>query len=326
MVQRVNDRYVSHYNPNSWDGRGTSIVLAPGRRAQSVSIGGRNLTRHGGLDNGRQVWTDYSNRGLGGTANINIGGQTHSYNFSPGAGSSSGSSSSSSSRRVTGRGSFDRSPYEKALGLGMGMPAGFTAVPGQEKALQASNEELFNRFSDYYDPAIQEMLGDADRTRLPYLIAPGVGDLMAKARESGLGAALGPGGAGVARLRQLGGATAQGGALVSSAARTQDEMGKLGRNLEGLKLGLGIDSDTNKALAGLATTANQGALQIGNAELSAQLQKMSSDAQQDISSIQTQTGLARDAAADKLGYWNLIGEPAVDAGLDWLFDTFMGED
>lgn len=56
-----------HFNPQSWDGRGSSIVLCPGVvRMKACDIDGHVLKEHPNQDNGRWVWTDYGVTGLSG--------------------------------------------------------------------------------------------------------------------------------------------------------------------------------------------------------------------------------------------------------------------
>lgn len=56
-----------HWNPRSWKGRGSSLVLCPGApKYDSCEIEGRSLRLHGNRDYGRWVWTDYNKKGLKG--------------------------------------------------------------------------------------------------------------------------------------------------------------------------------------------------------------------------------------------------------------------
>lgn len=62
-----------HYNPKAWHGAGSAIVLCPGKSVESVSIDGRELTKHGSPDKGREVWTDYHHPGLHGEVIMRAG-------------------------------------------------------------------------------------------------------------------------------------------------------------------------------------------------------------------------------------------------------------
>lgn len=56
-----------HWNPRSWDGRGSSLVLCPGApKFDSCNLEGRELRLHGNRDYGRWIWTDYNTKGLSG--------------------------------------------------------------------------------------------------------------------------------------------------------------------------------------------------------------------------------------------------------------------
>lgn len=56
-----------HWNPRSWDGRGSSLVLcSDAPKFDSCEIEGRSLRLHGNRDKGRYIWTDYYKKGLKG--------------------------------------------------------------------------------------------------------------------------------------------------------------------------------------------------------------------------------------------------------------------
>jgi hypothetical protein len=54
-----------HWNPTSWDGKGSSIVLCPNDHMDQCWLNGEKLTKHGNTDtDNRQIWTDYDTPGL----------------------------------------------------------------------------------------------------------------------------------------------------------------------------------------------------------------------------------------------------------------------
>ncbi|WP_163336147.1 hypothetical protein [Desulfopila sp. IMCC35008] len=56
-----------HWNPRSWDGRGSSLVLcSDAPKYDSCEIDGRPLRLHGNRDKGRYIWTAYYKKGLKG--------------------------------------------------------------------------------------------------------------------------------------------------------------------------------------------------------------------------------------------------------------------
>lgn len=60
-------RNYHHWNPRSWDGKGSSIVLCPGApKYDSCELNGDSLRLHGNRDYGRWIWTNYNTRGLSG--------------------------------------------------------------------------------------------------------------------------------------------------------------------------------------------------------------------------------------------------------------------
>ena len=79
-----------HYNASAWEDRGVAAVLCPGDHAESVSIGGKALRRHGNLDKGREVWADYRTRGLTGTLRIVIDGTAYESEITDGHGMTQG--------------------------------------------------------------------------------------------------------------------------------------------------------------------------------------------------------------------------------------------
>ncbi len=79
-----------HYNAAAWDGGGVAVVLCPGESATAASIDGRDLVRHGGLDEGREVWTDYDSPGLTGELRLTIGGSVFTSSIVDGDGMTEG--------------------------------------------------------------------------------------------------------------------------------------------------------------------------------------------------------------------------------------------
>ncbi len=77
-IESTSHRRFHHYNASAWHDRGVAVILCPGDRAESASIGGHRLHRHGNLDKGREVWADYHRRGLVGVLELVIGGVSHS--------------------------------------------------------------------------------------------------------------------------------------------------------------------------------------------------------------------------------------------------------
>ncbi len=77
-IESTQRRRFHHYNASAWHDRGVAVILCPGDRAESASIGGHRLHRHGNLDKGREVWADYHRRGLVGVLELVIGGVSHS--------------------------------------------------------------------------------------------------------------------------------------------------------------------------------------------------------------------------------------------------------
>lgn len=76
-----NREFHHHYNPAAWHGRGSAIVCCPGApKMDSVTIGGRSLRKHGSLDKGREVWTDYHKKGLSGEIVMRSGSRTWRFN------------------------------------------------------------------------------------------------------------------------------------------------------------------------------------------------------------------------------------------------------
>lgn len=70
-------RNYHHWNPRSWDGKGSSIVLCPGApKYDSCELDGRPLRLHGNRDYGRWIWTDYRTKGLSGKITCTKDGQT----------------------------------------------------------------------------------------------------------------------------------------------------------------------------------------------------------------------------------------------------------
>lgn len=66
-----------HWNPRSWDGKGSSIVLCPGApKYDSCELNGDSLRLHGNRDYGRWIWTNYSTKGLSGKIICTKDGQT----------------------------------------------------------------------------------------------------------------------------------------------------------------------------------------------------------------------------------------------------------
>ena len=67
-----------HYNASAWHDRGVACILCPGDHADWVRIGNTELRKHGNQDKGRDVWADYTKRGLTGTLQISIDGVVYS--------------------------------------------------------------------------------------------------------------------------------------------------------------------------------------------------------------------------------------------------------
>ena len=67
-------RRFHHYNASAWDDRGVAVILCPGDKASSASIGGKAMQRHGNLDKGREVWALYRDHDLRGTLKLVIDG------------------------------------------------------------------------------------------------------------------------------------------------------------------------------------------------------------------------------------------------------------
>ena len=70
-------RRFHHYNPNSWDGRGSSVVACPGDNITAASIDGKSMQEHGGLDEGREVWTLYRDPRETGLLRVTINGKVY---------------------------------------------------------------------------------------------------------------------------------------------------------------------------------------------------------------------------------------------------------
>ena len=71
-----------HYNPQAWHGEGSALVLCSGSHMSSCSIEGKQMSMHGSLDRGREVWTLYHRSGLGGTIICENGSKSFAYEVS----------------------------------------------------------------------------------------------------------------------------------------------------------------------------------------------------------------------------------------------------
>ena len=210
-------------------------------------------------------------------------------------------------------------PFEQQLGLGSGMPAGYTAVPGQEKAFRKSNEQLFNKFSDMYDPAIQGYLQDLDRSRLNYIQGAGTGDIgQEMVLPEGLDLASG---SSMTAMRNRGSQFGQAQSMNASDSMSRDELERVGRNLDALQIGKGMEKSTNTGLAGLARIASSGAISLGDVEFSSQLQKMGHDAKLEIAGIENSVAQKLGNFDDDMDYYN-IARPLINKGIDWAFEQY----
>jgi len=69
-----------HYNPNSWEGEGSSIVFcSDSPKYDSCTIDGKSMTLHGSQDHGRDVWTVYKEAHLSGEIICSTGEDSYSF-------------------------------------------------------------------------------------------------------------------------------------------------------------------------------------------------------------------------------------------------------
>ncbi len=86
----TNQRKFHHYNSAAWHGSGSAVVLCPGDSATEVTMAGRPFVKHGSLDKGREVWTDWRTPGLTGTLNIVIDGKLYRSQITDSSGMTNG--------------------------------------------------------------------------------------------------------------------------------------------------------------------------------------------------------------------------------------------
>jgi len=64
-----------HYNAEAYDGQAIALILCSGDSASSCSVNGISLSKNG-YDKGRELWSNWSTSGVGGTVTCVMNGET----------------------------------------------------------------------------------------------------------------------------------------------------------------------------------------------------------------------------------------------------------